>query len=214
MVKKIVASILTKVLLITIVGSSGSGKTTFAKRLKAALEKIGISCVIVSVDMFYYSTKNPKTNFDHPDSINWEAFIDFLLLLLSGKEALLPYYNFPTHETIPEKAKLIQPCQVVICEGILPAHIKKIRNLSFLIIYIKTAIKICLKRRIDRDTTKRGRTEESVITQWYTTVLKMFKKFVEPTMIYAHKTFSGVGDNAKDIQEVVEDVQQKLKKAA
>lgn len=169
---------------ITIAGASGSGKTTLAEALKNYYLANEKSVVVISSDCYYKDISHcsveerAKTNFDHPDSIDFKLLQQHLNELRAGKSVRIPQYDFSTHARTKE-TKEIKPTDIIIVEGILVLHAL---DLSFSKpIYVDTDEEICLKRRIERDVKERSRTEESVIAQYNKTVYPMFKEFVKPS---------------------------------
>jgi uridine kinase len=178
------------VVVIGIAGGSASGKTSVANKLvENQINKVN-SIALLRLDDYYKDLSNlkleerSKTNFDHPDSIDFDLLSDHLQKLKDGKSINKPIYDFSIHNR-QDKSELINPVNVVILEGILALSEAVIRDLCDIKIFVDTADDIRFIRRLKRDTRERGRTIESVISQYIETVRPMHMQFVEPSKKYA-----------------------------
>jgi uridine kinase len=178
------------VVVIGIAGGSASGKTSVANKLvENQINKVS-SIALLRLDDYYKDLSNlkieerSKTNFDHPDSIDFDLLSDHLQKLKDGKSINKPIYDFSIHNR-QDKSELINPVNVVILEGILALSEAVIRDLCDIKIFVDTADDIRFIRRLKRDTRERGRTIESVISQYLETVRPMHMQFVEPSKKYA-----------------------------
>jgi uridine kinase len=178
------------VVVIGIAGGSASGKTSVANKLvENQISKVS-SIALLRLDDYYKDLSNlkieerSKTNFDHPDSIDFDLLSDHLQKLKDGKSINKPIYDFSIHNR-KDKTELINPVNVVILEGILALSEAIIRDLCDIKIFVDTADDIRFIRRLKRDTSERGRTIESVISQYLETVRPMHMQFVEPSKKYA-----------------------------
>jgi uridine kinase len=175
-------------LLLGIAGGTGSGKTTVATNIvkRLALDSI----TVITMDSYYRDladlppARRDEANFDHPDSIEQELFVEHLVALKSGRSIEQPVYDFTRHVRT-EARLLIEPREVVIAEGILLFHVPEIREILDIRIFVDTPADIRLLRRITRDIRDRGRTLESVSEQYLRTVRPMHDEFVEPSKRYA-----------------------------
>ena len=174
-------------ILIGIAGGTGSGKTTMAQKIQEAFPD---DSVLICQDSYYKDISHlplqerAKTNFDHPNSLDFRLLREHLLDLLNGRTIEQPIYNFKTHDR--EKAtRRIQPAQVIIVEGILLFAAVEIRDLFNLRIFVDTDDDIRLLRRIERDISERDRSFASIKEQYLTTVKPMHEAFVEPSKQYA-----------------------------
>jgi uridine kinase len=178
------------VVVIGIAGGSASGKTSVANKLvENQISKVS-SIALIRLDDYYKDLSNlsieerSKTNFDHPDSIDFDLLSDHLQKLKDGKSINKPVYDFSIHNR-QVKLELIKPVNVVILEGILALSEAVIRDLCDIKIFVDTDDDIRFIRRLKRDTRERGRTIESVISQYLDTVRPMHMQFVEPSKRYA-----------------------------
>ena len=175
------------ILVIGIAGGSGSGKTTLLKNI---IETFGPAITVISHDN-YYKRHDEMTyeercllNYDEPAALETDLMVRQLADLRSGKEILCPVYDFTVHNRSDETI-LIKPERVIIVEGILIFENKELRDLMDIKIFVDTDADIRICRRIKRDVNKRGRSLESVITQYQQTVKPMHEKYVEPSKKYA-----------------------------
>lgn len=179
-------------LMIAIAGCSGSGKTTLARELAIQLE-----ATLFPLDLYYRDLSQfpldtrDKRNFDHPDSLESELFIEHIRRLACGEAIQRPVYDFKTHSRVLGSFETIQPTRVVIVEGILALHYDELAPLYDFSIYVDAPNEICLTRRIHRDLRERGRTEESVRAQFEATTRPMAEKFVLPSQARATLTVEG-----------------------
>ena len=202
--------------LIGVAGGSGSGKTTVASNLVKAFK--AEDAVLVEQDAYYRELTNmsleerAKVNFDHPDSIEFELLRKHLENLKNGVAIERPIYDFTTHSR-KEGAVKINPSKIVIVEGILIFAVPEIRELLDVKIFVDTdADEMILRRierdmkilrRIERDMNERGRSFESVKTQYLTTVKPMYLEFCEPSKRYADIIIPRGGENKVAIDMVV-----------
>ena len=176
------------VYLIGIAGGSGSGKTTFAKKL---LEQVNGLVSILHMDS-YYLPKLPehlknskgKLNFDHPEAFDWDLLREHLSLLKDGYFIDVPVYDFKTSSRT-DKTQKVASAKVVIIEGIFSLFDQKIREMLNVKVFLHVDADIRFTRRLDRDVKERGRSLDSVIEQYYATVRPMHQKFLEPQKQYA-----------------------------
>jgi uridine kinase len=174
---------------IGVAGGSGSGKTTVARVI---LDRIGADNIAyIPHDSYYRDLSNlphdqrSLINFDHPDSLDSELFIEHIKMLQHYEPIPMPVYDFTTDRRT-DKVTIIQPHRVVLVEGILIFTDAKLRELFDIRIFVDTDDDVRLIRRIQRDINERGRTIDSVISQWMQTVRPMHLEFVEPSKRYAH----------------------------
>ena len=172
---------------IGIVGASASGKTTISK---AILEQFNGEAIVLGQDSYYRDLshlspeKRSQTNFDHPDSLDFDLLEKHLIDLAAGKPIQVPTYDFKTHSQT-EIFKTVAPKKIIIVEGILLLAMPNIRKHFDIKIFVATDPDICLMRRINRDISERGRTLEGIQKQYLATVRPMYLQFVEPSKRYA-----------------------------
>ena len=175
------------ILVIGIAGGSGSGKTTLVKNL---MTQFGPQITVLSHDN-YYKRHDELTyeercllNYDEPTAFDTSLMVYQLDQLRHGKAIQCPVYDFTVHNRSDETLT-VQPEQVIIVEGILIFENKELRDLMDIKIFVDAAADIRICRRMKRDVNKRGRSLESVITQYQQTVKPMHEKYVEPSKKHA-----------------------------
>ena len=183
----------TKPFLIGIAGLSGSGKTALARQLAPQLNG---GCEIVTLDSYYHPQghftleQRAALNYDHPDSLDWVLLERHLSALHSGHAIQEPVYLFE-HHTRAAYTRPVEPRGFLIVEGILTLHTPEVRRQLDLKVFVETRPEECLRRRIDRDIFERGRTRESVLAQYQSTVWPMAQEFVLPSRAFADLVVSG-----------------------
>jgi len=171
------------VVVIGIAGGTGCGKSTMIDKIRSEFhEKI----TILSHDFYYKEHSNmefeerEKLNYDHPNAFDTDLFIEHIKALKDWKSINRPVYDFTIHNRVKETVH-ISPSKVVIVEGILIFENKELLDLLDIKVFIDTDADVRIIRRILRDVSERGRTMESVINQYMTTVKLMHEEFVEPS---------------------------------
>lgn len=174
--------------LIGIAGGSGSGKTTFAKKL---INKVETPITLFHMDSYYlpdqperHFTKSGKPNFDHPEAFDWELLRTHLTQLKRGEDIECPVYDFKTSARTGEK-EVIKASGVVIFEGIFALFDSEIRDMFDIQVFLHVDSDIRFTRRLNRDVQERGRSLDSIIDQYYETVRPMHQKFLEPQKQFA-----------------------------
>ena len=174
-------------LVIGIAGGTGSGKTTLMKNL---IERYGDVVTVLSHDNYYHRhdeltyEERCKINYDEPAALETDLMAYHLDLLRKGETIECPVYDFTQHNRSNETIRVV-PKSVIIVEGILIFENQPLRELMDIKIFVDTDADVRLCRRIKRDVNKRGRTLESVLTQYQETVKPMHEKYVEPSKKYA-----------------------------
>lgn len=171
-----------------VAGGTASGKTTIAGTI---LRAIGTSQIAYLPHDAYYR-HNPqltyeertRVNYDHPDSLETELLINHLYQLIEGRSVRIPVYDFTNHQRTSETV-LVEPCPVILIDGILIFTNKTLRNMMDVKIYVDTDADVRFIRRLKRDIEDRGRSLESIIHQYLETVRLMHLEFVEPSKRYA-----------------------------
>ena len=168
---------------IGITGGSAGGKTTFVNLLKNKFSKDQVT--FISLDDYYKAnthlsmSERAKINYDHPNAIDFGLLNQHITDLKNGIAVSKPTYDFTKHNRT-SKTKTILPKKVLILEGILILNDPKILSALDYTIFIDASAQIRLERRITRDIKDRGRTKNSVLKQWETTINPMHNQFVEP----------------------------------
>ena len=194
-----------KVKFLGITGGAASGKTTVADLLSKDLHG---RISVIQFDRYYRdqghldAEERSLVNYDHPDSLDHELLIEHLASLSEGDSIDAPIYDFATH-TRSEQTEKIEPKEFIVVDGILRmAFVEIVERLTFKI-FIDTPDETRLIRRIKRDMSERGRTEESVRKQFEASVLPMHKKFVEPFKDFTELIINGLDDPSKSAAKVI-----------
>jgi uridine kinase len=178
----------TRPLVIGIAGGSGSGKTTIAHAVVDAVPHHDVA--FLEHDAYYRDQRHlpfeerTATNYDHPDSLETDLLVRHIADLRAGRAIEKPVYDFSTH-TRTDRTIRVTPTAVVVVEGILVLVEPALRDAMDLRIYVDTDADLRLMRRLERDIEERGRTLESVMHQYLSTVRPMHLQFVEPSKRYA-----------------------------
>lgn len=185
-------------LVIGIAGGTGSGKTTVARNIVRRLDLDAVA--VIQQDAYYRDladlprAQRESRNFDHPDSIEHELFIEHVRALKRGEKVRQPVYDFTRHVRREETVEVV-PTDVLIVEGILLFHYPDLRETFDIRIFVDTPPDIRLLRRIERDIAERGRTLESVTEQYLRTVRPMHEEFVEASKRHADVIIPEGGHN-------------------
>jgi uridine kinase len=193
-------------LIIGVAGGSGSGKTTVVRRI---VESIGGDHVtVLDHDRYYHDhpelrfEERAALNFDHPDSLETALMVRHVEALKAGQAVEAPAYDFARHARAAATQR-ITPKDAIIVEGILVFADRALRSLMDVKIFVDADDDIRFIRRLERDTTERGRTVASVIDQYLGTVKPMHLEFVEPSKRYADVIIPQGGHNAVAIDMVL-----------
>ncbi len=184
------------VMVIGICGGSGSGKTTIVKKIAEIFDDF----VFIPQDNYYKTAENITNNnitdfnFDHPDAFDTELIVEHLTTLKQSKPIEMPRYDFVNHKRKDERVH-VKPKKIVIFEGIMIFFKKELRDLIDLKIYVDTPDDIRFIRRLQRDIIERGRTVESVISQYTNKVRPGHYEFTDPTKTYADLIIPEGGHN-------------------
>lgn len=175
-------------LVIGIAGPSGSGKTTLAHGI---LERIGAEKIAFLPHDAYYRNQDEMsleqrllTNYDHPDSLETDLLIEHIQALKAAQAVDIPVYDFKLYTRSPKTLR-IEPRPIVLVEGILIFTELKLRQLFDVKVFVDADADICFIRRLKRDIIERGRSVDSVINQYLSTVRPSFIEFVEPSKRFA-----------------------------
>ena len=174
-------------MIIGIAGGTGSGKTTLTQHLK---DHFGENVSVVYHDNYYKAHPNMpyeercKLNYDHPDAFDTDLMVEDLKTLCAGQTIHCPVYDYTIHNRSKDTVE-VRPTKVVIVVGILIFHPKELRDLMDIKIFVDTDADVRILRRILRDVKERGRSLDSVISQYLNTVKPMHQQFVQPSRQYA-----------------------------
>jgi len=175
--------------LIGVAGGSASGKSTVTEYITKALGVDNVAVIVL--DNYYVSLaeltfeERLKINFDHPDAFDWDLLYSDLVKLCDGNAINMPIYDYINY-TRKADSTIVNPVKILVFEGLFALLDPRIRELMSLQIYVDTADDIRFIRRLQRDIAERGRTTESVITQYLQYVRPMHRQFIEPTKRYAN----------------------------
>jgi uridine kinase len=174
--------------LIGVAGGTGSGKTTVAERLAALASTDRIA--LLKLDMYYRDRNHlpfeerAAINYDHPEAFDWPLLMRHVDALVAGTPVDAPVYDFTEYIRTDDVLSVL-PARIVVVEGILVLAEPELRERFDLCVYVDTDADVRFIRRLQRDISLRGRTPESVINQYMTTVRPMHLQFVEPSKRYA-----------------------------
>jgi uridine kinase len=194
------------IVIIGIAGGTGSGKTTVARAIYDRVGKDRIEWV--SHDSYYRQfdgldlEQRHHINYDHPDSLETELLCRHIDVLCKGSSVEVPIYDFTTHSRKTETVR-VEPRKVVIVEGILVLAEPDLRKRIDIKLFVDTPADIRFVRRLMRDIKTRGRSVESVIEQYVTTVRPMHEEFVEPSKRYADLIIPEGGENLVAIDAII-----------
>jgi uridine kinase len=187
-----------------VAGGTASGKTTVAE---AILGAVGASQLAYLPHDAYYRdmihlplSERAKLNYDHPESLETELLISHVEQLINGKSVEVPVYDFTEHRRT-EQTRTVEPCPIILIDGILILTHPQLRELMDIKVYVDTDADVRFIRRLQRDMKERGRSLESVIEQYMGTVRLMHLEFVEPSKRYADVIvpFGGLNKVAMDM---------------
>ena len=204
------------VITIGIAGGTGSGKTTITRRL---LQRFPDSVSVVYHDNYYKAhndmsyEERSKLNYDCPDAFDTELLLRDLAALRRGEEIRCPVYDYTVHNR-SDKTVLVKPAPVVIVEGILIFEDKRICDLLDIKIFVDTDADVRILRRIVRDVRDRGRSLESVVDQYLTTVKPMHEMYVEPSKRNADIIIPEGGHNLVAMDMLIERINAHVNGAA
>lgn len=197
------------VTVIGVAGGTGSGKSTLVKKLLEAFE--GQHVAILAHDSYYKAhpeltlEERAGLNYDHPGAFDTAMMVEHLKELKNGVPVQQPVYSFVDHNRTAETIA-VKPARVVIVDGILIFENKELRDQMDMKVYVDTDSDVRLARRILRDVRHRGRTMESVINQYLSTVKPMHEEFVEPSKRYADVIIPEGGFNSVAVSMLIENI--------
>ena len=204
---------MSKHLVVGICGGSGSGKSTLARKVR---EEFGSDACVVSMDSFYkyqpdttYEERT-KTNYDHPDAFDADVMVKCISELKSGQDTKIPVYDFTDHNRSTGPWEDVRSTKIILLDGILLFAFPELVDLMDVKVFVDTDADVRITRRIKRDVVKRGRSIESVIDQYLTTVKPMHQTYVEPFKQIADIIVPEGGKNAEGLKKVIDLINTKL----
>ena len=204
------------VLVIGIAGGTGSGKTTITRKL---MQRFGNDVSVIYHDNYYKAHHNmpyeerAKLNYDQPDAFDTDQLIEAVRALKKGRSVICPVYDYSIHDR-SEKTVTVKPARVVIVEGILIFENKELCSLLDIKVFVDADADVRILRRIVRDVRDRGRSLESVVNQYLSTVKPMHEKYVEPSKRNADIIVPEGGHNKVALEMVMERVRGHLERSA
>ncbi len=198
-----------KVTVIGVAGGTGSGKSTLVKRLQEAF--VGDDVVTLCHDYYYKAhpeltyEERTRLNYDHPQAFDTQMLVEHIKTLKENVPIEHPVYSFVEHNRTGETVS-VKPSKVIIVDGILIFENKELRDLMEIKVFVDTDADIRLARRILRDVRDRGRSMESVIKQYTTTVKPMHEEFVEPSKKYADVIIPEGGFNSVAVEMLIQNI--------
>ena len=188
--------------IIGIAGGTGSGQTTVLRKILEALPCNEVA--LIPQDSYYNDTsllsmeERRQINFDHPDAFDWPLLIQQVEDLRQGKAIEQPTYSFLISNRLEETIH-VEPCEVIVIEGIMALWNPRLRNLMDLKIFVDADPDERLIRVMRRDTEERGRTPQMVIDRYLQVLKPMHQEFIEPTKRFADLIIPQGGENQQAI---------------
>ena len=192
-----------------IAGGASAGKTTIVNALRERFMAEEKALAILPLDSYNRDHSDlsladrAKINFDHPDAFEHDLYLKHLALLKQGEAVDIPVYDFSTHSRTTEVER-IEPAELIIGEGHLLFVIPEVVREFELRIFISAPEELRLKRRLERDVSERGRTPESIRSQFASTVSPMHDKYIEPSSSLADLVLDGSAPIEESIEKVLE----------
>lgn len=199
-------------ILIGIAGGTGSGKTTLTKHLK---KRFGDDITVIGHDSYYKRQNRPfeercRQNYDHPDAFDTDLLVEHLKALKRGESIQCPVYSYVEHNRTDQTVE-IKPTKVILVEGILIFASQELRDMLDIKIFVETDADVRILRRCLRDVEERGRTLESVVTQYLTTVKPMHEQYVEPSRKYADIVVLEGGHNLVALDMIMQRIENHIR---
>ncbi len=201
-------------ILLGITGGSGSGKTTLANKLVECFGSDEVS--ILRHDNYYKShddmtyEERTKLNYDHPNAFDTDLLCEHIRELKLGNPVQMPVYDYTVHNRSKEYVE-VTPAPVIVLEGILIFAEKALCDLMDIKVFVDTDADVRILRRIQRDVNHRGRSLDSVISQYLVTVKPMHEQFVEPSKRQADVIIPNGGYNAVALDMLIQRVRWQLR---
>ena len=192
--------------IIGVAGGTGSGKTTVSRQIRESVAPSRLT--YLQHDSYYHdqsgmtAEERARQNYDHPKSLDTPLLVEHLKLLRAGESVDVPIYDFTTHSRQSETTT-VQPADIVLVEGILIFAEESLRDLLDMRIFVDTDADLRFIRRLGRDMDERGRTLDSVVDQYLSTVRPMHLDFVEPSKRYADIIIPEGGHNRVAMELII-----------
>jgi uridine kinase len=192
--------------LIGIAGPSCAGKSYLSTHLARHL-----NAVMLNLDSYYAELNHLSPgqrahfNFDAPESLDSPLLIEHVRQLSHGEAIEKPIYNFKNHSRTGRTERL-EAREFIIIEGLFALYWEEIRAVQATKVFVDLGEEICLARRIERDIRERGRTRESVLEQFQSTVQPMAQRYVHPTRQFADVVLTGDGAIADEMERVLKHI--------
>ena len=203
------------IMVLGVAGGTGSGKTTLTRRLK---DRFGDQISVISHDNYYKRQdhltydERCRTNYDHPDAFDTDLMVEHLAALKRGETIYCPVYDFSEHNRSDDLLE-VKPAPVILVEGILIFASQELCDLMDIKVFVDTDADVRILRRIVRDVKKRGRTLDSVVSQYLTTVKPMHEQFVEPSKRRADLIIPEGGKNPVALEMLIHRLESHLNQA-
>ena len=201
------------IIVIGIAGGTGSGKTTITREI---VKRLGENVTVLTHDSYYKERhdltyeERTQLNYDHPNAFDNDMMAEAIAKLKNGESVEVPIYDYTIHDRT-ENTMTLHPTPVILVEGILIYHSEVLRNLLDIKIFVDTDADVRILRRIIRDIQERGRSLDSVVSQYLNTVKPMHEAFVEPSKKYADIIIPEGGENLVALEMVVHRIEAHLK---
>ncbi len=201
------------IIVIGIAGGTGSGKTTITREI---VNRLGENVTVITHDSFYKERhdltyeERTKLNYDHPNAFDNDMMAEAIAKLKNGEPVEIPIYDYTIHDRT-DNTMTLHPTPVILVEGILIYYSEELRNLMDIKLFVDTDADVRILRRIVRDIKERGRSLDSVVSQYLNTVKPMHEAFVEPTKKYADIIIPEGGENLVALEMVVHRIEAHLK---
>lgn len=198
---------------IGVAGGTCSGKSTVSERIAAVVGEEHLA--LIKLDSYYITRTHQSwdqraaANYDHPDAFDWQLLNDHLAELGAGAAVPVPVYDYAIHDR-SDQVRMVHPARIIVIEGILVLYDARLRDRFDLKVFIDTDADLRLIRRLERDVVERGRTHESIISQYLDTVRPSHDQFIEPSKRHADVIFPHGGLNEAAVAMLVARIEQLL----
>lgn len=204
---------MSNIIVIGIAGGTGSGKTTITREI---VKRLGNNVTVLTHDSYYKARhdlsyeERTQLNYDHPNAFDNDMMAEAIAKLKNGEPVEIPVYDYTIYDRT-ENTMTLQPTPVILVEGILIYHSEELRDLMDIKLFVDTDADVRILRRIIRDVEERGRSLDSVVSQYLKTVKPMHEAFVEPSKKYADIIIPEGGENLVALEMVINRIESHLK---